>query len=76
VLSFSDNYIALSLSVVRTQLGLFIYDVFWVFGTDVMVTVAKGFDAPIKLLYPKTVITEGVKTEFSMLGLGDIVIPG
>lgn len=28
--------------------GLFFYDVFWVFGTDVMVTVAKSFDAPIK----------------------------
>lgn len=28
--------------------GLFIYDIFWVFGTDVMVTVAKSFDAPIK----------------------------
>jgi presenilin-like A22 family membrane protease len=30
--------------------GLFLYDVFWVFGTDVMVTVAKTFDAPIKCL--------------------------
>jgi len=29
--------------------GLFFYDIFWVFGTDVMVTVAKSFDAPIKL---------------------------
>lgn len=28
--------------------GLFIYDVFWVFGTNVMVTVAKSFEAPIK----------------------------
>jgi hypothetical protein len=28
--------------------GLFLYDIFWVFGTDVMVTVAKSFDAPIK----------------------------
>ena len=29
--------------------GLFFYDIFWVFGTDVMVTVAKLADAPIKL---------------------------
>jgi len=50
--------------------GLFIYDIFWVFGTDVMVTVAKNFDAPIKLLFPAG---EGRP---SMLGLGDIVIPG
>lgn len=33
--------------------GLFLYDIFWVFGTDVMVTVAKSFDGPIKLLFPR-----------------------
>jgi len=54
--------------------GLFFYDVFWVFGTDVMVTVAKSFDAPIKLIFPKNIFAETL--EFSMLGLGDIVIPG
>jgi len=54
--------------------GLFVYDVWWVFGTDVMVTVAKSFDAPIKLLFPKDMFA--AKLEFSMLGLGDIVIPG
>jgi len=52
--------------------GLFVYDVFWVFGTDVMVTVAKSFDAPIKLLFPRNI---GASPP-SMLGLGDIVIPG
>jgi minor histocompatibility antigen H13 len=36
--------------------GLFFYDIFWVFGTDVMVTVAKSFDGPIKLLFPKVSI--------------------
>ena len=54
--------------------GLFFYDIFWVFATDVMVTVAKSFDAPIKLVFPKDVFAETL--EFSMLGLGDIVIPG
>ncbi len=55
--------------------GLFFYDVFWVFGTEVMVTVAKNFDAPIKLLWPRfNAITQ--TTQFSLLGLGDIVIPG
>eukprot|EP00005_Dracoamoeba_jomungandri_P005522 CAMPEP_0174260732 /NCGR_PEP_ID=MMETSP0439-20130205/10404_1 /TAXON_ID=0 /ORGANISM="Stereomyxa ramosa, Strain Chinc5" /LENGTH=361 /DNA_ID=CAMNT_0015345045 /DNA_START=37 /DNA_END=1122 /DNA_ORIENTATION=+ len=54
--------------------GLFFYDVFWVFGTDVMVTVAKSFDAPIKLLWPKDLFAE--ELQYSMLGLGDIVIPG
>ncbi|KAI8587491.1 signal peptide peptidase-domain-containing protein [Geranomyces variabilis] len=63
---------------------LFFYDVFWVFGTDVMVTVAKGFDAPVKVLWPKDIVamilegnlfqTEG--GDFTLLGLGDIVLPG
>jgi len=52
--------------------GLFIYDIFWVFGTDVMVTVAKNFEAPAKIIFPVSF------TPFaqSILGLGDIVIPG
>lgn len=54
--------------------GLFFYDVFWVFGTDVMVTVAKKFDAPIKLVFPANIFDAASKS--SMLGLGDIVIPG
>jgi len=32
--------------------GLFFYDIFWVFGTDVMYAVAKNIDAPIKILFP------------------------
>lgn len=61
--SFFNGFVLLNL--------LFFYDIFWVFGTDVMVTVAKSFDAPIKLLFPQTA---GLRP--SMLGLGDIVIPG
>ena len=34
--------------------GLFFYDIFWVFGTEVMVSVAKGVDGPIKLLFPRS----------------------
>ena len=63
--------------------GLFFYDIFWVFGTDVMVTVAKNFEAPIKVVFPKDifeVVQNGILTtpspQFTMLGLGDIVIPG
>ena len=52
-------------------IGLFFYDIFWVFGTPVMVTVAKGLDAPIKLLFPRP-----MGQNMSLLGLGDIVIPG
>jgi len=64
--------------------GLFFYDIFWVFGTgyfmegdnSVMVSVAKNFDAPIKLLFPKSYPPKAGPGQFSMLGLGDIVIPG
>jgi len=55
-------------------IGLFFYDIFFVFGTDVMLTVAKSIDAPIKLLFPTDYSTDPAK--FSLLGLGDIVIPG
>lgn len=40
------------------------------------VSVAKSFDAPIKLLFPRGVSPETGAPQFSMLGLGDIVIPG
>lgn len=53
--------------------GLFVYDIFWVFGTDVMVTVAKSVDHPIKLVWPKSGFWA---TDFSMIGLGDLVLPG
>merc|ERR1711915_550386 len=57
--------------------GLFFYDIFWVFGTDVMVTVAKSFEAPIKLVFPQDLLENGLNaSNFAMLGLGDIVIPG
>lgn len=47
----------------------------WVFGTEVMVKVATRVDVPIKILWPKSVsFAQG--RGFTMLGLGDIVIPG
>jgi minor histocompatibility antigen H13 len=55
---------------------LFFYDIFFVFGTDVMVTVAKNVDAPIKLLFIKAFAQPDADAQFSMLGLGDIVLPG
>ncbi|OTA99986.1 hypothetical protein M426DRAFT_76029 [Hypoxylon sp. CI-4A] len=49
--------------------GLFFYDIYMVFYTPYMVTVATKLDVPIKLVF------EG-PTKSSMLGLGDIVLPG
>ena len=58
--------------------GLFFYDIFWVFKTDVMVTVAKSFDVPVKLLMPKALSEYAMArpVHMALLGLGDIVIPG
>lgn len=58
--------------------GLFFYDIFWVFGTEVMVTVAKSLDGPIKILFPRSLTPdpETGRIMTSLLGLGDIVIPG
>lgn len=52
--------------------GLFFYDVFFVFGSDVMVTVAKGIDAPIKLVAPNP---PGSASPAALLGLGDVALP-
>lgn len=52
--------------------GLIAYDVYFVFHTDVMMTVAKGLDLPLKILLP----LNGNQKSFAMIGLGDIVIPG
>lgn len=57
--------------------GILCYDVFWVylssyfFGKNVMVTVAGGIDLPIKIVIP---YFKGIGT--SMIGLGDMVLPG
>ncbi|KAF7288634.1 Sec7-like domain belongs to guanine nucleotide exchange factors [Mycena chlorophos] len=71
--SFSTGCIMLS--------GLFFYDVYFVFysaktfGQSVMVKVATSVDVPIKLLWPRSVVLS-TANGFSMLGLGDIVVPG
>lgn len=62
------------------EAGLFFFDIFWVFGTRVMIDVATKFDGPIKVTFPSqpfnmTLNDEG-KRPMSLLGLGDIVVPG
>lgn len=54
----------------------FFYDIFFVFGTDVMVEVATNVDIPMKLQVPNSASRETGKIGLSMLGLGDIVLPG
>ncbi|TEB06230.1 hypothetical protein FA13DRAFT_1750168 [Coprinellus micaceus] len=79
-LSFSHNALALlKLDSFKTGCillsGLFVYDIWWVFGTEVMVQVATKLDLPIKILWPKSLLFSSARG-FTMLGLGDIVIPG
>lgn len=50
-------------------MGLFFYDITMVFYTPLMVTVATSLDVPIKLVFPGP-------GRGSMLGLGDVVLPG
>ena len=52
---------------------LFLYDLYWVYQSDVMVTVAKNINLPLKLLFP---YLDSNELKFSILGLGDIIVPG
>ena len=56
--------------IIIIYVGLICYDVFFVFHTEVMVTVAKGLDMPIKLVFP------AANERNMMIGLGDLIIPG
>ncbi|KZF20917.1 hypothetical protein L228DRAFT_284827 [Xylona heveae TC161] len=58
--------------------ALFFYDIYFVFFTPIMVTVATSLDIPIKLLFPRPAApgTDPSKTSLAMLGLGDVVLPG
>jgi minor histocompatibility antigen H13 len=62
--------------------GLFLYDIFWVFGSEavfgdnVMVSVARGIDGPFKFVFYRLRARPDAARDMSMLGLGDLVIPG
>ncbi|KAK2794859.1 hypothetical protein FQN50_009844 [Emmonsiellopsis sp. PD_5] len=58
--------------------SLFFYDIYFVFFTPLMVTVAKKLDIPIKLLFPRPSAPgeDPDLVSLAMLGLGDIVVPG
>lgn len=58
--------------------ALFLYDIYFVFFTPLMVTVATQLDIPAKLLFPRprSPTEDPTKPALAMLGLGDIVLPG
>lgn len=68
-------------------IGLFFYDIYFVFKSDIMVTVASSIDIPVMMRLPSGQNYQNItinpledylvpKLPFSMLGLGDIVVPG
>lgn len=58
--------------------GLFVYDIYFVFFTPLMVTVATQLEIPFKLLFPwpRRPTDDPTKRALSMLGLGDVILPG
>ncbi|KAL0249434.1 hypothetical protein GEMRC1_004666 [Eukaryota sp. GEM-RC1] len=62
------------------MVGLFFYDIFFVFKTSFMVTVAQSLDLPIKLIFPRYPVSFFTSSlpeagRFSLLGNGDILVP-
>ena len=85
LLGFSFSYSALQLMSPTTfwtgtlvLTSLFFYDIYFVFFTPLMITVATKLDIPVKLLFPRPsgADEDPTKKAMSMLGLGDIVLPG
>ena len=56
--------------------ALFFYDIYFVFYTPMMVSVATNLDVPIKLLFPRPAEEGETIKKMAMLGLGDVVLPG
>ncbi|GME79954.1 unnamed protein product [Ambrosiozyma monospora] len=54
----------------------FVYDIYFVFGSEVMIKVATTVQMPAKLLVPRNVSSELQTINCALLGLGDIVLPG
>ncbi|KAF3992262.1 hypothetical protein FT663_01219 [Candidozyma haemuli var. vulneris] len=68
--------------------ALFLYDIYFVFKSTLMLSVATGIDIPVKIVFPRvpdalysfsemnSLSYKQVATPSSLLGLGDIVVPG
>ena len=54
--------------------GMLMYDIFWVYGSNVMLTVAQELQLPIKLLFPTD--SWSPNSKLYAFGIGDIIMPG
>ena len=52
---------------------LFFYDIFWVFYTPVMVSVAKNIEGPVKLMFPK--LQEAINLIFIFIKKPKMIFP-
>lgn len=65
-----------------TLVAFFFYDIYFVFFTPIMLTVAKKVVIPVKIVWPREFYTFSIWTsysdtaKFALLGLGDIILPG
>jgi minor histocompatibility antigen H13 len=73
--SFSTGFLLL--------LGMLAYDVFWLFDTDIMLSISNLLEhAPTSIIWPRNINTyvfhKLIKSNqyFTMFGLGDIIVPG
>lgn len=72
------------LAIAGLLTGLLAYDIFWVWGTEVMVSVAVAIDTPAKFLFPRAISPEAAAAStsaaaaypFAVLGAGDVIVPG
>lgn len=57
--------------------ALFFYDIYFVFGTEIMATVAQNIELPVKLTLPVGIDPlNDSRFDFALLGAGDIILPG
>jgi minor histocompatibility antigen H13 len=82
-ISFALNAVQLfSLDSFKTGMvllsGMTMFDLLWTFHPEIVVSVAKNFDGPIKDIFPRLLLglPAGQAYKFAALSLGDIVIPG
>lgn len=65
-----------------TLIAFFFYDIYFVFFTPIMITVAKKVAIPVKIVWPRESNAIDIwlpysdTTKFTLLGLGDIILPG
>ncbi|KAF9202169.1 hypothetical protein BGZ49_007641 [Haplosporangium sp. Z 27] len=59
-------------------IGLFVYDLSWSYASEVVLSVTENLDVPIKVIFPRllSALPAGQAYDFSVLSLGDIVVPG